>query len=422
MADLDVDIYGDLCVDLPMSSPVQTLALCNVQSGNDSLGGQGPPSAPAAYGSAEKAVVDDYGGASWASEDHKGWNLSQGLVVDGGEVISGSPPKRPWHSRGTESGRGTESVVDDRPKDFDSLQRELLADEGLALAIRVPDASAAQDEVGDDTSDSGAEGKDDAVGMGALAITLGEVRASESGSGQACYGGGLQPPPRRRQTVDANVAGGTGQTVRRWEASVFLGPPPPVPRQTGGAECLVLLGGLPWWLSDVELRRHGEVFGQVRSIRFLDFHRSGKSTGIAVICFCEREGAQRSAAPTNGLCNLTVWDAAGVPPPRLVRVSTELYERLRVGTLPWIEGGPCSDDLRSILMRQFDKSLVASSSKRRRAGNGNFGGPSPERVDEKPQPRREEGWAEKLKALKVNVNSRQGVADASIDPRRRPMQ
>jgi len=103
--------------------------------------------------------------------------------------------------------------------------------------------------------------------------------------------------------------------------------------------------------------------------------------------------------------------------PRVVLVSQELFGRLRSGTLPWPDGGPCAEDLRAILLRQFDMSHNSAMIRRnsrdaggsplrglQRRNSNASGGFSPDAE----RPRREqEGWAEKLKKLQTNVNRRQ---------------
>jgi len=214
-----------------------------------------------------------------------------------------------------------------------------------------------------------------------------------------------------------------------------MGPPPPIPHTLNGgnpAERLVLVGGVPWWFSDAEVRRQAEQFGQLRSIRILESERSGKSVGIALLEYITVEAAQRAANPAEGFCTLSIWATLVEAKPRVVLVSQELFGRLRSGTLPWPDGGSCGEDLRAILMRQFDMShssaLVRSNSRpvggspvhalQRR--NSNVGGASPD-VE---RPRREEGWAEKLKKLQTNVNRRQmepvdALTDGGLRKRRR---
>jgi len=120
---------------------------------------------------------------------------------------------------------------------------------------------------------------------------------------------------------------------------------------------------------------------------------------------------------------LTAWLVMCVAPPKLVLVSRELLGMMRAGVPPWPEGGPCSDDLRAILVRQFDMWNLRGSGSRsfdcspprglhRRGSNSSLGGGrsgSPEQE----RPRKEEGWADQLRALKRKVNSKQDLtADA----------
>merc|ERR1719235_1920984 len=57
--------------------------------------------------------------------------------------------------------------------------------------------------------------------------------------------------------------------------------------------------------------------------------------------------------PQEGLCSLAIWQTLSVPQPSAVQVSRELFAMLRAGALPWPEGGACSEELRSALMKQF---------------------------------------------------------------------
>merc|ERR1712187_253505 len=146
--------------------------------------------------------------------------------------------------------------------------------------------------------------------------------------------------------------------------------------------------------------------------------------------FATFEAAQRAGASSKGISSLPYWEAAKVPAPKVVLVSRDLFERLRSGTVPWPDGGPCSDDLRTILARQFDQSHVSvtrnrspprqqrRSSPPRRTGSSTLAesrrGSSPDRprpeIHDDRDPRRSSGaagggWEEKLKALKMNVNN-----------------
>merc|ERR1712146_631476 len=122
---------------------------------------------------------------------------------------------------------------------------------------------------------------------------------------------------------------------KRKEVSLYIGAPPPTPQSAGLVECLLLIGGLPWWLTDAELRRHAEQFGQVRCTRILELLRSGKSTGIALLEYVALESAQRAARQQDGLASLPVWRTMGSSSLRVLTVSSELFHLLRSGALPW---------------------------------------------------------------------------------------
>jgi len=318
---------------------------------------------------------------------------------------------------------------------------ELLAYEGsFAAASPVSDGigknqdasttHATADGYASDISGDGGEG---------AAIQLDEVRASETGTAftrdpRSWAHRGSHGHHHGSQHVSQAVK------TKRQEVSLFIGPPPPqVSNYAGTAQCLVLVGGLPWWLTDANLRRYTEQFGQLRCIRILDFERSGKSAGIALLEYARPEGARNAADPKEGLCQLAVWESLGVPAPQLVLVSSELFSKLRSGVLPWPDGGPCSDELRAIMMRQFDQShnkqrqsgdspararrrTLTTAGSNTSLGSGRTGSPESDR------PGREEAWADKLRALKGNVNNRQeiqtfaappGSVDASRKKRRR---
>merc|ERR1711971_1133392 len=151
--------------------------------------------------------------------------------------------------------------------------------------------------------------------------------------------------------------------LRRREVSVFLGPPPPLANNPRGADCLILVGGLPWWLSDVDLRGRAERYGSIRSVRILEHRRSGKSAGIALVEYAGPDGP-KAAMGKDGLCAKSGWQSVGAAPPRIVLVSGELFRLLRSGLVSWPGGGPCSNDLQSAMSRQFPQSDNARKSNR----------------------------------------------------------
>jgi len=366
----------------------------------------------------------------WSAPGWDAWNFNDGFAVEAGEIVkSTSPPP-------------------EKPVDFEALQKELLADEQSAVLCRV-DAKATEVTNVDSASGSDTEAESEAAGgakedAGGPLIQLDEIRASER---QPLIVEAWSRGPRSRAASTAasgtdSVNGGASRRLRRKEVSLFMGPPPPVLHTSSAgnpAERLVLVGGVPWWFSDAELRRQAEQFGQLRSIRILESERSGKSVGIALLEYTTMEAAQRAANPAEGFCTLSIWvileqSKLVEAKPRAVLVSQELFGKLRSGTLPWPDGGSCGEDLRAILLRQFDMShnsaLIRSNNRpaggsplhglQRRNSHASGGGASPD-VD---RPRREEDWAEKLKKLKTNVNRRQmepvdGLTDGVLRKRRR---
>ncbi|CAE8591796.1 unnamed protein product, partial [Polarella glacialis] len=338
-------------------------------------------------------------------------DLQKPLGGDAGDSFKASAESSLGASRGP--GRAAAAADPRKPRDFEALQQELLADERAAPASPVSQGEGELAEDGGVISD-GTEGSDD---DDAEDIQLGEVRASETGTAVQFTS------PRRfqqRQRPEVDVApslegNSAGSRTRRREVLLFIGPPPPQPASTGAAGCFVLVGGLPWWLTDVELRRHGEQFGGIRSIRVLDHPGSGKSAGIALLEYALVE--------------------AGLARPRLVLVSNELFAKLRSGMLPWPDGGPCDEELRAILLRQFDASSNSQRSpaydspprgkgrkgEGRRGDGGKGRGPQDFTMPgppsgPPPSANRQEdtgNWADKLKKLKLNVNSRQDLGSVS---------
>jgi len=202
---------------------------------------------------------------------------------------------------------------------------------------------------------------------------------------------------------------------------LFVGPPPPLPASTSAANCLILLGSLPWWLPDTDLRRLAEQFGQVRSLRVLDHLGSGKSAGIALVEYLQTEAVQRASSAAEGICKLGAWK--GLAAPRLVPVGAELLGKLRSGVLPWPDGGPCSAELRSILLRQFDMSHLETSKGGRRQSSpprtrGGLGRPQGQTESKNRVTEDSMSWADKLKKLKGSVNSREDLGPVSEPPRK----
>mmetsp|Transcript_117045 Transcript_117045/g.303514 ORF Transcript_117045/g.303514 Transcript_117045/m.303514 type:complete len:455 (-) Transcript_117045:38-1402(-) len=443
----DIDIYGDLCADLPSASPVPASspappadegALQPVQAGV-ALRSQAsavsppimvPPSSPPPPQGADSPKRLGLGAGSTASTFDSGVVTSldgaqtwvapgwarEGFVVEGGEVLTSS-------TSGGHSG-GTALAPGERPHDFEALRQELVAQEErrhVARGSPVSDGPIIEDASDDDTDASGDEGDGGA-------IQLGEVRASQVGArpvrrypdqtgdavivaatpgGASCSGAG--PATSAVALVSAPVPANQHNG-----AIVPLAPDPA--SQVGSSECFILLGGLPPALANTELRKMAEHFAPVRAMRVLEeAGRAGRSAGIALIEYQSQEGARKAAAAGDGFCSLSAWLIMCVPPPRLVLVGRELLGMMRCGIPPWPDGGPCSEDLRCVLNRQFDmwrrredsppRSLQRRGSSGSLAGSvgGGGRGGSPEPV------RREEGWADKLRALKRKVNSKQDL-------------
>ncbi|CAE7719157.1 rnp24 [Symbiodinium sp. CCMP2592] len=226
-----------------------------------------------------------------------------------------------------------EAVTESKPKDFATLQKELQAEEASACpAAPGSPVSAGAADLDSDMEDGGVisdgtEGSEDGE------IHLGEVRASETGT--------AAPHFRRAQEKgdSAPSSGGMGPKgprIKKKEILLFIGPPPPLPPlgQPGESTSL-LIGGLPWWLTDTELRRYGEQYGQVRRLRILDFAGSGKSAGVALLEFAQVDAARQALHP-DGLCRPQLWRTLGAAP-RAAAVGGELRGRLREG-----QGGHCA--------------------------------------------------------------------------------
>jgi len=220
----------------------------------------------------------------WSAPGWETWNFNDGFAVEAGEVVK---PKSP---------------PPEKPLDFEGLQKELLADEQSAVSCRV-DAKATEVANEDLASGSDTEAESEAAGVtnedaGGPLIQLDEIRASER-QPLIVEAWGRGPRSRAASTVASgteSVNRGGSRRLRRKEVSLFMGPPPPLPQTLSGgnpAERLVLVGGIPWWFSDAELRRQAEQFGQLRCMRILESERSGKSVGIALLEYTTMEAAQR---------------------------------------------------------------------------------------------------------------------------------
>lgn len=365
MADGDVDIYGDLCGDLPFRSPAASPAplLSPVPLPSPALQPSPAPSqqldappspAPLLAPPLPAGLPESKGPQTWVAPGYEHLAPRTGsvtsVIVEGGEVIAGS----------------TDSEV----------------------IPAAPDPECEDDD-------------EEALEPELLAVASAADRNSLRS--------------RRRNDPRTNVV----------EAAPGKAPPQPLRGADPSSACtqFLLLGGLPPGLPEAELRRLSEQFGELNAIRVLEDAATGKPVGIALLEYAAAESAARAAGVGNGLCALSAWPIMTVAPPRLVLVGRELLNMLRAASPPWTEGGHCSEDLRCVLLRQFEqwglymrqelRSGDASPTRQlSRQGSAlsltrsNSRGESPER------PRRDESWTDKLNALKRKVNQNSGGGDA----------
>mmetsp|Transcript_72627 Transcript_72627/g.135676 ORF Transcript_72627/g.135676 Transcript_72627/m.135676 type:complete len:463 (-) Transcript_72627:87-1475(-) len=373
--DLD-DIYGDLAPAVAPSLPARqqrnTDSLGNLLSSTP-LSGSGYGSSVQVYSDAPRdprlrdtsgrKVVEAEGGHTTvaAAEPDTSWHHHETIVVEAGEFRT--PPRaRPASPKASPVPRAVpHETVEDEPMDFEQLRQELLKEDKEEIVNSRDAADEGSDAVDDEEDASSSEGGDQEV-----SVELGEVHASSTGV--ASYFAPRVQKPRPGQSANTgadlthqrqpdNAATGTRPGKKRRETPLFLGPPPPMTAQRRTTpDSTILVGMLPWWLSDSELRKHAEHFGPVRIIRMLENVRSGKSAGVALIEYLQVDAAKAAASPSKGLSTLAVWQTLDTRPPSLVLLSSELFNKVHAGTLSWADGGACSDSLRTILMRQFDLS------------------------------------------------------------------
>jgi len=397
---MDVDIYGDLCADLPNNLEAAAPAAPAAKSPFDI--GASESSKPAESKPAQskgpileysskpaqsKGPILEYSSAPAHYGEWEG-DWEGGLVVDNGQVVTGADEEDPYAHRYKE-----------RPRDFEALQKELEADErpmvfeaekirGIGSPPR--DASPLIQRVGSDTEP---EDSDDGDNL----ITCGEVRASSKPGRPQAF------TPKRRvsnqvsETQCYDIVEAAPKGTKRRETPVFFGAPPPVPSGGGTRKHMLLAGGFSWWTTDTELRRHCEHFGTVRRMRLLDCPATGKSLGIALVEFTTAEGVTKAASPQEGLMSLAAWSSPGFKGSRLCLVSDELFPRICAGQLPWLDGGTCSQDLRAILERQFD--VVPTAPELARQNSRNRGREDP-RLDGSG-----DAWRNKLRSLGAHINS-----------------
>lgn len=383
---MDIDIYGDLCADLPTPSPGALASpaplpspvapLEAIDAGPRALAPprlQPPPGLP-------PGVAPAYGSPRARSPPRLGFGVAEGA---GSSPAAGGGPQT-WVAPGYEHlaagvGNVTSVIIE---------AGEVIAGSMSAAADQAA-AAATAEEVDDD----------DALEPELLAVASTAERK-----------------PRKRD----NARGTTGL-----ELAIPDGPPPPLKGADPASACeqLLLLGGLPLTLHEAELRRLAERFGALNAISGGVVEETGRPAGIALLEYSTAASASRAAQGGSGICGLPAWPIMTAPPPKLVLVGRELLGMMRAGgPPPWPEGGACSDDLRCVLFRQFERYGLylrrddASPTRQlaRQNSTGSLGahstrsasqGDSPER------PRRQEGWADKLQALKRKVNGKQDLGE-----------
>jgi len=331
---------------------------------------------------------------------------------------------------------GAEFVVEkskfaepDQAEDFEALRQELLEEEmvGPSKTLSLDDPLAEED--GSDTDES----SDD--------IELGEVRGSDVPVRRPRYfpnrtlGGpkvspqnaaarmpwqsplkarSAAPPERKDATVvvEATTPPSTAPAATPAPTAAPVAAAPALALQAHDAGKFLLLGGLPLSLSRERLRELSEEFGKVNRLRMLDdVDNPRKSTGIALVEFYSAESAARAADPRSGYRMQNEWLVTFVPPPKVVLVSRELLGMMFAGVPPWPEGGYCSEDLRAVLLRQFELWELGTN---RPSEGGRF---ALSRRDSNSTLARStqgyklpaEDWKSKLRALKRSVNSRQDM-------------
>lgn len=376
---VDIDIYGDLCADLPAPSPATLTSPAPLQSPAPSIQEEalpfteaaphsrapprfspppGPPPglpvfSPAPDRSPDSPLiqeVDSSGPQTWVAPGYEHLAPSAGrvtsFIIEGGEIVAGSAA----------------------------------AAAGLAGAAEVEEEETLESEL--------------------LAVASTADRSNVR--------------PRRKNASDASAP----------EAAPGRGPLQPLLGADSASVCsqFLLVGGLPLTLLEAELRRLAQQFGQLNAVRGLDDAVSGKSAGIALLEYKTAESASRAAGAGDGICASTAWPIMTAAPPKLVLVGRELLNILRAASPPWTEGGPCSDDLRCVLLRQFEQwglyrrsGDISPPRQLARQGSGSLQLARSGRRGDSPEaqaPRREEGWANKLQALKRKVNSKQDLGDA----------
>jgi len=383
---MDIDIYGDLCADLPTPSPGALASPAPLPSDVEVIAIdaapprlQPPPGLPpgppvvliAAHGSPRPAspprlgygtmdggssspVASSGGPQTWVAPGYE--HLAAGIgsvtsvIIEAGEVIAGSMDAAA--EQATAAGRPVEVDSDD-----DVLEPELLA----------------------------------------VASTT-------------------ERKPRKRDS--SRAATGLELAIPNAQPLPLAGADP-----TSSCEQFLLLGGLPLTLPHGELQRLAGKFGALNAISGGVVEENGRPAGIALLEYSTAARASRAAQGGSGICSLPAWPIMTAPPPKLVLVGRELLGMMRAGgPPPWPEGGACSDDLRCVLFRQFeryglylrrsDASPTRQLARQNSAGTlslrSRSQGDSPERP---PAPRREEGWADKLQALKRKVNGKQDLGD-----------
>mmetsp|Transcript_105217 Transcript_105217/g.241176 ORF Transcript_105217/g.241176 Transcript_105217/m.241176 type:complete len:470 (+) Transcript_105217:32-1441(+) len=135
----------------------------------------------------------------------------------------------------------------------------------------------------------------------------------------------------------------------RKDSAMYAGVPPAAPDHCDErAACCFILLGLPWWVSDGDLRAQAQTFGPVRAIRLFEASVTGKSTGAIFLEFATEDSARRARDRETGLASLPGLRAA----PSFLDVSDLLYAEMRSGPIAWADGGAVTADLVEALPRE----------------------------------------------------------------------
>mmetsp|Transcript_77600 Transcript_77600/g.207350 ORF Transcript_77600/g.207350 Transcript_77600/m.207350 type:complete len:470 (-) Transcript_77600:240-1649(-) len=185
--------------------------------------------------------------------------------------------------------------------------------------------------------DSGSQSSSD----GEVAV-FADVKASDSMASSA------PAPAKSKGKGRGKVQKPVARLIRK-DSAMYAGVPPATPDLCDErAACCFILMGLPWWVSDGDLRAQAQSFGPVRTIRLFEAAVTGKSTGAVFLEFATEDSARRARDRETGLATLPGLRAA----PSLLEVSDLLYAEMRSGTIAWAEGGALTADLVDALPRE----------------------------------------------------------------------